>query len=91
MPVFCPTYSSKSLLIRDAGEPFEPVLADAGIKRLGHLLITVEATICALFQLTVHGGLFGSLVITRRLEALMLQYLLPCFSFPFSTASLYSI
>jgi multidrug efflux pump subunit AcrB len=39
-----------------AGEPLEQALGDAGIERLRPVMITVAATICALFPLAVHGG-----------------------------------
>ena len=39
-----------------AGEPFEQAICDAGIERLRPVLITVGATILALFPLAVHGG-----------------------------------
>ena len=39
-----------------AGEPFEQALGDAGIERLRPVMITVAATIIALFPLAVHGG-----------------------------------
>src|SRR5216684_117582 len=39
-----------------AGEPLEQALGDAGIERLRPVMITVAATIIALFPLAVHGG-----------------------------------
>jgi multidrug efflux pump subunit AcrB len=38
------------------GEPFEQALLDAGIMRLRPVLITVAATVIALFPLAAHGG-----------------------------------
>jgi len=38
------------------GEPFEQALLDAGIMRLRPVLITVGATVIALFPLAAHGG-----------------------------------
>jgi multidrug efflux pump subunit AcrB len=38
------------------GEPFEQAIRDAGIERLRPVLITVGATILALFPLAIHGG-----------------------------------
>jgi len=38
------------------GEPFEQALLDAGLQRLRPILITVGATIIALFPLASHGG-----------------------------------
>jgi multidrug efflux pump subunit AcrB len=38
------------------GEPFETAVIDAGIIRLRPVLITVGATVLALFPLAVHGG-----------------------------------
>ncbi len=38
------------------GEPLEQALADAGIARLRPVMITVGATILALFPLALHGG-----------------------------------
>lgn len=40
----------------EAGEPIEQALGDAGIERLRPVLITVGATIFALFPLAMHGG-----------------------------------
>lgn len=42
--------------MHDAGEPFEQALGDAGIERLRPVMITVAATIFALFPLAIHGG-----------------------------------
>jgi multidrug efflux pump subunit AcrB len=38
------------------GEPFETAMIDAGIIRLRPVLITVGATVLALFPLAIHGG-----------------------------------
>ena len=38
------------------GEPFEEAVIDAGIIRLRPVLITVGATVLALFPLAMHGG-----------------------------------
>jgi multidrug efflux pump subunit AcrB len=38
------------------GEPFEQAVVDAGIMRLRPVLITVAATVLALFPLAMHGG-----------------------------------
>lgn len=38
------------------GEPFEQAVLDAGIVRLRPILITVGATVIALFPLAIHGG-----------------------------------
>ena len=38
------------------GEPFEAAVLDAGIMRLRPVLITVGATVIALFPLAIHGG-----------------------------------
>jgi len=40
----------------EAGEPLIEALLDAGIMRLRPVLITVAATVIALFPLAVHGG-----------------------------------
>jgi multidrug efflux pump len=40
----------------DAGEPFEEAVIDAGIIRLRPVMITVGATVLALFPLALHGG-----------------------------------
>ena len=40
----------------EAGEPLEQALLDAGIMRLRPVLITVAATVIALFPLAAHGG-----------------------------------
>jgi multidrug efflux pump subunit AcrB len=42
--------------MHEAGEPFEQAIKDAGIERLRPVLITVGATILALFPLASHGG-----------------------------------
>ena len=41
---------------RDRGKPLEEALLDAGIMRLRPVLITVAATVIALFPLAAHGG-----------------------------------
>jgi multidrug efflux pump subunit AcrB len=38
------------------GEPFKQAILDAGIQRLRPILITVGATVIALFPLAMHGG-----------------------------------
>ena len=40
----------------EQGEPLEQALLDAGIMRLRPVLITVAATVIALFPLAAHGG-----------------------------------
>ena len=42
--------------MHEKGEPLELALLDAGIVRLRPVMITVGATILALFPLAVHGG-----------------------------------
>jgi multidrug efflux pump subunit AcrB len=42
--------------MHEKGEPLEQALLDAGIVRLRPVMITVGATILALFPLAVHGG-----------------------------------
>ena len=42
--------------MHEKGEPLEQALRDAGIERLRPVMITVGATILALFPLAVHGG-----------------------------------
>jgi multidrug efflux pump subunit AcrB len=42
--------------IHEKGEPLERALVDAGIVRLRPVLITVGATVLALFPLALHGG-----------------------------------
>jgi multidrug efflux pump subunit AcrB len=42
--------------MHEKGEPFEKAIRDAGIERLRPVLITVGATILALFPLASHGG-----------------------------------
>src|SRR5467141_3009424 len=42
--------------MHEKGEPLERALGDAGIERLRPVMITVAATIIALFPLAVHGG-----------------------------------
>jgi multidrug efflux pump subunit AcrB len=41
---------------RERGEPLQEALLDAGIQRLRPILITVGATVIALFPLATHGG-----------------------------------
>ncbi len=41
---------------REEGEPFEEAVIDAGIIRLRPVMITVSATVLALFPLAIHGG-----------------------------------
>ena len=40
----------------EQGEPFEEAVIDAGIIRLRPVMITVGATVLALFPLALHGG-----------------------------------
>ena len=42
--------------MHEKGEPFKQALIDAGIMRLRPVLITVGATVLALFPLAMHGG-----------------------------------
>src|SRR5260370_7874171 len=42
--------------MHEKGEPLERALVDAGIVRLRPVLITVGATVLALFPLALHGG-----------------------------------
>jgi multidrug efflux pump subunit AcrB len=42
--------------MHEKGEPFDQAIRDAGIERLRPVLITVGATILALFPLASHGG-----------------------------------
>jgi len=42
--------------MHEKGEPFEQAIRDAGIERLRPVIITVAATILALFPLASHGG-----------------------------------
>jgi len=42
--------------MHDKGEPFKQALIDAGIMRLRPVMITVGATVLALFPLALHGG-----------------------------------
>jgi multidrug efflux pump subunit AcrB len=42
--------------MHEMGEPLERALVDAGIVRLRPVLITVGATVLALFPLALHGG-----------------------------------
>jgi multidrug efflux pump subunit AcrB len=42
--------------MHEKGEPFKQALVDAGIMRLRPVLITVGATVLALFPLAMHGG-----------------------------------
>jgi multidrug efflux pump subunit AcrB len=40
----------------EKGEPLEQALIDAGVQRLRPVMITVSATVTALFPLALHGG-----------------------------------
>src|SRR5206468_13084563 len=40
----------------ERGEPLQEALLDAGIQRLRPILITIGATVIALFPLALHGG-----------------------------------
>jgi multidrug efflux pump subunit AcrB len=42
--------------MHEKGEPFEQAVCDAGIQRLRPVVITVAATVLALFPLAIHGG-----------------------------------
>ena len=42
--------------MHEKGEPFEQAVCDAGIQRLRPVMITVAATVLALFPLATHGG-----------------------------------
>lgn len=42
--------------MHEKGEPLKQALIDAGIERLRPVMITVGATVLALFPLTLHGG-----------------------------------
>ncbi len=42
--------------MHEKGEPFEQAVRDAGIQRLRPVMITVAATVLALFPLALHGG-----------------------------------
>jgi multidrug efflux pump subunit AcrB len=42
--------------MREKNEPFEEAIVDAGIMRLRPVMITVGATVLALFPLALHGG-----------------------------------
>jgi multidrug efflux pump subunit AcrB len=42
--------------MHEKGEPLERALPDAGIERIRHVMITVGATILALFPLALEGG-----------------------------------
>jgi hypothetical protein len=53
--------------MHEKGEPFEQAIRDAGIERLRPVLITVGATILALFPLASHGGPLWKPFVMRRL------------------------
>ena len=42
--------------MHEKGEPLEQAVCDAGIQRLRPVMITVAATVLALFPLAIHGG-----------------------------------
>ena len=42
--------------MHEKGEPLQQALLDAGIVRLRPVMITVAATVFALFPLAIHGG-----------------------------------
>ena len=57
---------------REHGAPLEQALLDAGIQRLRPVMITVAATVLALFPLATHGGpLWEPLLISLLLEEAM--------------------
>jgi multidrug efflux pump subunit AcrB len=45
--------------LSSVGEPLEQAVLDAGMMRLRPVLVTVGATVLALFPLTAHGGPLG--------------------------------
>ena len=47
--------------MHEKGEPLERALPDAGIERIRPVMITVGATILALFPLALEGALYGNL------------------------------
>ncbi|HEX6465080.1 MAG TPA: efflux RND transporter permease subunit, partial [Vicinamibacterales bacterium] len=57
--------------MREKGEPIEDALIDAGIVRLRPVLITVGATIFALFPLAIHGGPFWEPLCYAQIGGLM--------------------
>ena len=55
---------------RERGAPLRDALIDAGIRRIRPVLITVGATVLALFPLALNGGpLWEALLVTPRSEA----------------------
>jgi multidrug efflux pump subunit AcrB len=52
--------------MHEKGEPFEQAVCDAGIQRLRPVMITVAATVLALFPLATHGGPLWQPCATRR-------------------------
>jgi len=52
--------------MHEKGEPLERALPDAGIERIRPVMITVAATILALFPLASKGARFGSPCAMRR-------------------------
>ena len=75
----------------EEGEPFEEAVIDAGIIRLRPVMITVGATVLALFLWPCMEAHSGSPSATRRSVALPWQPSSRCCSFPFCTRSLFLI
>src|SRR5260370_19412581 len=70
--------------MHEKGEPLERALVDAGIVRLRPVLITVGATVLALFPLALHGGPLWNTLCYSQIGGLLVAtflpfLLLPCF------------
>jgi multidrug efflux pump subunit AcrB len=64
--------------MHEKGEPLEQALLDAGIVRLRPVMITVGATILALFPLALHGGPLWQPLLCAKLAGWASPHLLRC-------------
>src|SRR5262249_10551424 len=65
-----------------AGEPFRDALIDAGILRIRPVLITVGATVLALFPLALHGGPLWEALCYAQIGGLTLATVVTLFIVP---------
>jgi multidrug efflux pump subunit AcrB len=66
----------------DRGEPFRDALIDAGIRRIRPVLITVGATVLALFPLALHGGPLWEALCYAQIGGLTLATVVTLFLVP---------
>jgi multidrug efflux pump subunit AcrB len=77
--------------MHEKGEPFEQAIRDAGIERLRPVLITVAATVLAMFRSRATAARFGSRCATHKSVAWLWRRLSRCYWFRSSTVLPYSI